>query len=127
MKKNYIILFSGILWGIFEATGGWLLHLFQIKQFMPVLIAIGIISMTFATFKTKVLTAPILVAIIAASIKFLNIFFLAGRPLLWVLNPVIYIMIEGFLCAVLTVTIGVLFYKNNPQWILFPYAESKKY
>ncbi len=127
MKKIFIILITGLLWGVCEATGGWVLHLLHAKQFTPVLITIGIIAMSYATFKTKILTAALMVSIVAAFVKFLNVFFLLGRPISWVLNPVIYIVIEGLIFTVISVTIGIIFYKNIDNWLLLPISEKRKY
>ena len=125
MKKFLIILIAGLIWGFCEATGGWILHLIHAKQFMPVLIAIGVIAMSYATFRIKIFLAPLIVSIIAASVKFLNVFFLLGRPISWVLNPVIYILIEGLLFTVISITIGIIFCSKNDKWVLFPIIHKK--
>ena len=97
MKKQTIImiLFIGSIWGILEATLGYVL------QFLPPLISgsvmfpIGAILMIYAYKNTDDVKSIFLVAFIAATIKSVNLL-LPGLPPIKTYNPMIAIMLQAF-------------------------------
>jgi xanthine/uracil permease len=119
MKQNkgvftYIIFF-GALWGILEATLGYLL------QFLPPLVSGSVMFPIAATLMiltynhTKSKSAMIYVAMIAATIKSVN-FFMPGLLPIKTYNPMISIMLQ----SLVMVLIIPLFQKKNvfyPCWI----------
>lgn len=99
MKENkrsifVYVLFFGAIWGILEATLGYVLH------FLPALVAgsimfpIGALIMMMTLGQTKSKSAMILVAAVAASIKAVN-FFMPGLPIIKTYNPMIAIMLQS--------------------------------
>ncbi|TVP85527.1 MAG: hypothetical protein EA375_04145 [Acholeplasmataceae bacterium] len=96
MKKEYlpVILFFGALWGILEATLGYVL------QFLPPLVSgsvmfpIGATLMIIAFRTTKSQSTIFWVAAIAALIKSVN-FLLPGLPPIKTYNPMIAIMLQS--------------------------------
>ena len=62
----------------------------------------------------------------APLIKLSNNFFLVGWPLFWIFNPAVYILIEGLLCSIITISFGIIFYRKNSKWILFPGMEENE-
>ncbi len=118
MNKNkgifaYIVFF-GALWGIIEATLGYML------QFLPPLVSgsvmfpIASILMILTYNHTKSKSALIYVAMIAASIKSVN-FFMPGLIPIKTYNPMIAIMLQSL---VMVVVIPVLQKKNAVQIIM---------
>ncbi|PKK98184.1 MAG: hypothetical protein CVV57_07935 [Tenericutes bacterium HGW-Tenericutes-2] len=117
MKQNkgvftYIIFF-GALWGILEATLGYLL------QFLPPLVSGSVMFPIAATLMiltynhTKSKSAMIYVAMIAATIKSVN-FFMPGLLPIKTYNPMISIMLQ----SLVMVLIIPLFQKKNVFSIL---------
>ncbi|MBU1141980.1 MAG: hypothetical protein KKG64_05590, partial [Firmicutes bacterium] len=103
MKTNkniwVYILFFGAVWGILEATLGYVL------QFLPPLVSGSVMFPIAATLmiityqNTKSKSAMIYVAAIAASIKAIN-FFLPGLPPIKTYNPMIAIMLQSLVMVV---------------------------
>ncbi len=103
MKTNrnvwVYILFFGAVWGILEATLGYVL------QFLPPLVSgsvmfpIAAILMIVTYQNTKSKSAMIYVAAIAATIKAVN-FFLPGLPPIKTYNPMIAIMLQSMVMVI---------------------------
>lgn len=103
MAKNKFltILFWGSLWGIFEATLGWGLHLIHFRGEALVLYPIGIYCMLNAMQRFKGnANIGMLVASVASLVKLANLFMLPSIPAYWVINPAIAILLEGGVFAV---------------------------
>ncbi|TNF08117.1 MAG: hypothetical protein EP317_03675 [Bacillota bacterium] len=116
MNKNIIrtTLFFGAIWGLLEATLGYLL------QFLPPLvsgsimfpIAATILTITYLNTKSK--TSILWVGVIAAAIKSIN-FFMPGLLPIKTYNPMIAIMLQSI------VMVGVCYiidYKKLPYSLL---------
>lgn len=103
MKTNrsvwVYILFFGAVWGILEATLGYVL------QFLPPLVSgsvmfpIAAMLMIITYQNTKSKSAMIYVAAIAATIKAIN-FFLPGLPPIKTYNPMIAIMLQSVVMVI---------------------------
>ncbi len=103
MKTNksvwVYILFFGAVWGILEATLGYVL------QFLPPLVSgsvmfpIAAMLMIVTYQNTKSKSAMIYVAAIAATIKAVN-FFLPGLPPIKTYNPMIAIMLQSIVMVI---------------------------
>ncbi len=93
------IIFYGSMWGILEATIGYLLH------FLPIFIAgtilFPIVSLIlYKTYQTTKSSSSLLyVGMIAAAIKALNFFLPYGSPFK-IINPMISIILEALLVMV---------------------------
>lgn len=88
------IIVFGSLWGLFEATIGWIMHLVHFKNTSLVLYPIAALLMTLAIRKTGKSSTAIFVAFIAAMIKLTNLFY-GTVPAYWVINPALSILFEG--------------------------------
>ena len=95
MKKILpAILFFGSLWGIIEATLGWILHLLHFKGTSFLVLPFAIACMYMAIRRTGTPKAAFGVAIVAAAVKLTNL--LPGTvPPYWVINPAVSILMEG--------------------------------
>lgn len=90
-----IIIFWGAMWGIAEATVGYLLHMMPFR--VPtgsILFPIGYIFMQKSFKETNSLKSIVYTAGIAAFIKLINLFS-PGIPVIRVLNPAFCILLEG--------------------------------
>ncbi|BCR36736.1 hypothetical protein [Mariniplasma anaerobium] len=102
------VLFFGAIWGILEATLGYVL------QFLPPLVSGSVMFPIAATLmlityqNTKSRKAMIYVAAIAATIKAINLF-MPGLPAIKTYNPMIAIMLQSFVLVVFI----PLFKKNS--------------
>lgn len=97
-----INIFYGSLWGIVEATLGYLVHLTNISSTF-VLLPIAFLFMRQVYKSTGKISSIILISIISATIKLLDIF--TGIRLDKVINPAISILLEG--CAFAGLVFGV--------------------
>jgi hypothetical protein len=99
MKNFKDIVFFGALWGLAEATLGFLLHLVVVPITGLFMFPIGFFLMRQVRLKTGSRTSPAQIAVIAAAIKLVNLFF---TPL-WidVVNPAVAILLEGVFVAIL--------------------------
>ncbi|MEG2180373.1 MAG: hypothetical protein RRZ66_07420 [Bacteroidales bacterium] len=101
-SKNLLwILLFGTIWGIIESTVGWVIHLFHIHYLTPVLILTGVLCMTVTVWKTNITIAAFYVALVTALFKMSNLFFITIQPLSWVLAPVLHILFEGLVTALI--------------------------
>jgi hypothetical protein len=98
----WTVLFWGSIWGIAEASMGWVLHAAQIHHGTSnILFAFGIACMfAAATRSGKGAMAVMLTAVVASAIKFVD-FFLPGSPQS-VLHPALYILLEGAMTAIIS-------------------------
>ena len=96
------VLFWGSIWGIIEATLGWVLHATHLHHGTSnILFAFGIFCMLSATARTgKGPVAVMLTAVVAAIIKMCD-FFLPGGTV-GVLHPALYILLEGAMISVIS-------------------------
>ncbi len=97
MKKNFSsILFWGSLWGLLEATLGYLLHLidFILGLSSITMTSIGFYCIYRAFKNTDDINCAFLVSSIASSIKFVNFLLPLSSPFK-VINPAIAILLEG--------------------------------
>jgi hypothetical protein len=112
----FIILTWGALWGIFEATVGYLLHLLPFSVGFLVWYPVACFFMVNVYRKTQQTKSILCVGALAACIKLLNLF-LPGR-IDRVLNPAISILFEALSMAVVIWVINHLIL-NQPKtlWI----------
>jgi hypothetical protein len=117
MKKNMnIILFWGALWGITEATLGYVLHIFSIPfPGLPglMMFPVAFVYMHKVYESTKEPVSVMHIAVVAASIKLTDLLF-GGLMTIYVVNPALSLMIEA-----LTVTVFFQLVKNNQRNIYF--------
>ena len=94
-KTNIIqrILFLGSLWGVCEATIGYLLHFLPSGLSGMFMFPIGFYFMYNAYLSTEKHSAVIMTGLIAASIKFID-FFLPSHSPISVINPSMSIILE---------------------------------
>lgn len=90
------IIFWGAVWGIFEATLGWLLHLMHFRGEVMILYPIGLLCMMMATKQTGKVSATIKVSAVAALVKLVNLFMQPTVPVFHITNPAVAIFLEGF-------------------------------
>lgn len=106
-----IILFWGALWGITEATVGYLLHMLPFR--VPtgsILFPIGYYFMQKSYKETKDLKSIFYTSSIAASIKLINLF-IPMIPIIKVINPFACILLEGL---AVTLVVKLFEYEEEP-------------
>lgn len=117
MKKNLsIILFWGALWGITEATLGYVLHIFSIP--LPGLPGLLMFPAAFVFMhrvydSTQEPISVIQIALVAACIKLTDLLF-GGLMTIYVINPAISLIVEA-----LAVTLVFSVVKKHPRSISF--------
>lgn len=116
-QKSFYTQFSpiivfGSLWGLFEATIGWVMHLVHFKNTSLVLYPIAALLMTLAIRKTGKSSAAIFVAFIAAIIKLTNLFY-GTVPAYWVVNPALSILFEGISLFFVYSIVNTIFSKST--------------
>ena len=107
------------MWGIIEASLGWLMHAAQIHHgTSTILYAFGIACMfAAATRSGKGAQAVMLTAVVAAAIKLVDLF-LPGSPQS-VLHPAFYILLEGAMTAVISQIFSIQPRReSNSRWSL---------
>lgn len=92
-----VVIFWASVWGIVEATIGWLLHTAHVPGVGYIIYSLALVCMTAAVNFTGRSSTAAWVAAGAAAIKLTDLFLLDGRPFYYVTNPAIYILLEG--CA----------------------------
>jgi hypothetical protein len=100
MKNFKINLLYGSLWGIVEATLGYVLHLVFIPFAGFIMFPIGVYFMKKAEKTTQKASSIVYVATIAAGIKLFNLF-LPNINFFKVINPSISILLQGVAVVVL--------------------------
>ena len=99
MKKWKEVLFFGALWGLAEATLGFVLHVSAASIAGFLMFPVGFAIMWQARERTDSVYAPMQVAAVAAGIKLVNLFF---APMwMTVFNPAAAILLEGLFVTVL--------------------------
>lgn len=93
------IIFFGSIWGILEATLGYVLHFLPIYIAGTILFPIVSLILYKAYQMTKSSSALLIVGILAASIKALNFFLPYGSPFK-IINPMLSIIFEALLVMV---------------------------
>lgn len=119
LQLLWTVLFWGSMWGIIEASLGWLMHAAQIHHgTSTILYAFGIACMfAAATRSGKGAQAVMLTAVVAAAIKLMD-FFLPGSPQS-VLHPAFYILLEGAMTAVISQIFSIQPRReSNSRWSL---------
>jgi hypothetical protein len=96
-------LFFGALWGIAEATLGYLLHLLPftvpiVSLSGAVMFPIGFFFMYSALRTSSEASSILLTAVVAAAVKAATLL-VPGVTFLFVRNPMVAILLEGSLCA----------------------------
>lgn len=119
LQLLWTVLFWGSMWGIIEASLGWLMHAAQIHHgTSTILYAFGIACMfAAATRSGKGAQAVMLTAVVAAAIKLVDLF-LPGSPQS-VLHPAFYILLEGAMTAVISQIFSIQPRReSNSRWSL---------
>jgi hypothetical protein len=102
MKKNLnVILFWGALWGITEATLGYVLHIFSIPfPGLPGLLMfpVAFVFMHRVYDSTQEAMSIVQVACVAASIKLTDLLF-GGLITIYVINPALSLILEALAVA----------------------------
>lgn len=95
MQKNSVWIFYGGLWGLIEATLGYLIHLGVPSVAGLLLFPIGAYLMVTAFKQSGKNSDLIKVASLASFIKLMDLFFVSNW--LFVINPAVMILLEGTL------------------------------
>ena len=101
-RKLYIILFWGSVWGITEATMGYVLHLLSMTiPGLPGLLMfpIAFIYMQKVYKATETVSSIVYISGIAASIKLSDLLF-RSLPSIYVINPALSLLLEGISVAI---------------------------
>lgn len=94
MKKNlYAVITFGAVWGIFESTVGYLLHLFGLRIGWMIWFPAAYFFIHQTYCYTESFSSVLCTALIASSVKLINLFF-PGR-IDMVINPAISIVLEA--------------------------------
>ena len=93
----YNIIIWGAIWGIFEATAGYLLHLVSFGYSWVIWYPVACFFMTIAYRKTGKFSSVFYIGLLCAAIKMLNLF-LPGR-IDKVINPAVSILFEALAMA----------------------------
>ena len=115
--KKYTLLFWGSVWGICEASFGFVLHRAAIAlPGLPgaLMFPIGFFCMVAAQRATGLRAAPFLAAVVAASIKSVN-FILPGMDPIRVVNPALSILLEGLAVTALSIPQPA---QSSPKFVL---------
>ena len=118
MKKSTknqinIALFYGGLWGILEATIGYVLHWLPTLISGAIMFPIGVALMAMAYKESGSRQVVLNMAVVAAAIKLVNLF-MPNLSVMKVINPSISILIEG---AVVLVGISALVGSNKGRLV----------
>jgi len=105
------LLFWGIAWGVFESTAGFALHQLPMGMGAYIWFPAAFCMMNRVYQKTGQKRAVVMAALLAASIKLLNLLW-AARPDV-VINPAVSIVLEALAMAVAL----SLFKKSNPAFV----------
>lgn len=108
-----LILLLGGIWGLLEATVGWLMHLMHLKGTFFILFPIGLWLMLKGVRQTGRPVIAFYIACIAAMIKLSNLLFNVAVPPYYVFNPAISIVLEG---SVTFIILGVMQHQFRWFW-----------
>lgn len=90
-----VVLFWGALWGILEATLGWVFHLIPVPGLSGTLMfPMAFVLMWAAYQKTGKANTVFFVALVAAAFKLCDFAFAFGHPVK-IINPAVSIVLEG--------------------------------
>ncbi|MDD6552545.1 MAG: hypothetical protein PUF37_03010 [Prevotellaceae bacterium] len=113
-KKTNVILtviFWGAIWGIVEATLGWVFHSVHFRGGSLILYTFGIFCMLSAASQSKRNGTIFGTAVVAAAIKLLDLFM--PNTFQGAVHPALYILMEGALIAIM----GTLFrFDSRIHW-----------
>lgn len=98
IKNWQQVLFYGSIWGILEATIGYVLHLMPALISGSIMFPVASLIMAIAYKQTKDRSVVMNMAALACAIKLVNLF-VPGAMAIKVINPSIAIVIEGFAVA----------------------------
>ena len=103
----WAVLFWGSIWGIIEASMGWLMHVAQIHHgTSTILYSFGICCMFAASTRSgKGAQAVMLTAVVAAAIKLVDLFLPGSAQN--VLHPACYILLEGAMTAAISMIFSI--------------------
>lgn len=100
MRENLnAIIFAGAIWGIAEATFGWLLHMLHVPHVALWLSPVIIACIAFAFKATGRASSVFFAAMVAALIKCSDLLLPINVPAYYVLHPAMYIVAEGLVGA----------------------------
>lgn len=115
----WAVLFWGSIWGIIEASMGWLMHVAQIHHgTSTILYSLGICCMFAASTRSgKGAQAVMLTAVVAAAIKLVDLFLPGSAQS--VLHPAFYILLEGAMTAAISKIFSIQpRIENRSSWSL---------
>ncbi len=92
-----LVLGLGAIWGVIEASIGWLLHLLHMPGKGYILFSIGLCIMLYGVYSTQKKSVSVWIAAIAALIKLSNLGMPGTFPAYFVINPAVSILLEGLL------------------------------
>ena len=96
LKTYSVILFYGAVWGLIEATFGYINHHFHLHMANLILFPIGLACMVYASGRLNFHSyIPLAVAFVATLIKLTSLAFPIGDHLFRIINPCINMMGEG--------------------------------
>lgn len=112
-KKLSAVIFAGAIWGIAEATIGWVLHMLHVHPMLLWMSPVVIACIWLAYKATGSAWSVFYAALIAALIKCTDFLIPIDVPAYWVLNPAMYIAAEGLVGALI---IKVFNFKQLPKF-----------
>lgn len=110
------VLFYGSIWGIFESTVGYFLHLLPIRVGSFIWLPVACFFMSQVYKSTSKYSSIIYISLLSSSIKLINLFMPVSIDK--VVNPAISIVLEG--CAFLLILYAV----NNKKLRLSPLVKT---
>lgn len=120
IKNNAIVLYMGILWGAFELSAGYLLHMSGTTLTGSLLMPVGIICMMNVYLKTGNKSLTAFTSVIAASVKLITFAVVPPEGFYLVVNPAVAILLEGL---IFVIPISIITKKMSRRKIRF-YFES---
>lgn len=112
LKEINAAIFAGAIWGIAEATIGWVLHLAHVPHISLWMAPIVLACLALAYSTTGRASSALYAAVVAALIKCTDLLMPVSVPLYYVLNPASYILLEGVVGALI---LKVLNMKKFPR------------
>lgn len=108
------VLSAGALWGIFESTVGYLLHLLPVSLGFLIWFSVACFFLTKAYRDSGKLSAVLLTALMASAIKLLNLFLPGSIDR--VINPAVSILFEGIALWASLFVYEKISAKNKKLW-----------
>ncbi len=101
MSRNICtVIFWGAIWGIAEATIGWLLHILHVHAVGVWMYPISLFCMLSAFRISGKVNSIAYVAVVAGLVKLVDLLIPTGAPAFHIINPALHIMLEGVGAAV---------------------------